>query len=161
MKNLLHKFFFSKPKKVSEILGTCKKCGGCCQHINLCEAGAWVSNEKQFRKMVKEKPEYARLVITGKSDAGTLIFSCSWLDSNNQCKDYENRLDICEEFPNKMVIESQGEFPEGCGFTIHIHSSFDVVLKKTIQREKMENQWQRLKQRLMFSRKKTDQSKND
>ena len=146
MKKLLHKWLSPKPpKRVVEIHGECRKCGSCCKCINVCEAGKWLSKKSHFMKMVAEKPEYERLYITGKNRDGTLNFSCSWLDSNNKCKDYDNRLDICKVFPNKMVITSQGEIPEGCGYSFNIHSSFDAVLTKTIRREKIYHRWQRLK----------------
>jgi hypothetical protein len=141
-----HNWLFSKqPKKIIEIQGACKRCGKCCTNINLCEAGTWISKKSQFRKMVAEKPEYARLQIIGKNTQGTLHFSCTWLNSNNECKDYENRLDICKVFPNQMVITNQGEVPEGCGFTVNVHSSFDAVLRKTIRREKKYQRWLRFK----------------
>jgi hypothetical protein len=144
MIKLIQKWLFSRqPKSIIEIQGECRKCGSCCKNMNLCEAGKWVSKKSHFIKMVAENPEYERLYITGKNKEGTLIFSCSWLDSNNICKDYDNRLDICKAFPNKMVIKNQGEIPDGCSYTVKIHSSFDVVLKKTIRREKMHCRMQR------------------
>jgi hypothetical protein len=146
MRKLFQSWLFSnQPETIYEIQGACKQCGSCCKNINLCEAGKWVSKKSHFQKMVAENAEYARLTITGKNKKGTLIFSCTWLDANNHCKDYDNRLDICQMFPNKMVITNQGEIPEGCGYSIRIHRSFDVVLKNTIRREKIVNRWQRLK----------------
>jgi hypothetical protein len=146
MKKLFQTGLFSKkPQKIIEILGSCKKCGKCCTNINLCEAGKWVSKKSHFRKMVAKNPEYERFKIIGKNKQGALQFSCTWLNSNNECKDYDNRLDICKVFPNQIVIRSQEEIPDECGYSVNVHRSFDVVLKQTIQREKNYQRWQRFK----------------
>jgi hypothetical protein len=146
MKKLFHKpLFLKQPKRIIVIQGACKKCGSCCREINLCEDGKWVLKKSHFLKMVVETPEYERLHITGKNKNGILNFSCTWLNSDNQCQDYQNRLDICKVFPNKMFIKNQDELPKGCGFKVIHHSSFDAMLKQTIRRDKIFNRWQRIK----------------
>jgi len=146
MKNIVSKWLFSgPPKQVLKIEGTCLKCGSCCEHINICEEGKWVKQKSHFKQIVVEKPSYARFQITGKNDKGTLNFKCSWLNPDNTCKDYKNRMDLCKTFPDKMAIMGDGILPETCGYTFSVHHSFDAVLKKTVRRRKFRDQWQAIR----------------
>ncbi|MBF0452573.1 MAG: YkgJ family cysteine cluster protein, partial [Candidatus Magnetomorum sp.] len=95
-------------KKIVIIKGSCRQCGNCCSHINICEEGKWVSKPRHFKKIVAETPEYSRFKILGKNDNGTLNFNCTWLNENGTCKDYTNRLDICRDFPDNMAIMNKG-----------------------------------------------------
>ena len=132
-------------KKIVIVKGSCKKCGSCCTKINLCENGKWVTKSSHFKKMVKQTPEYKRLTITDKNNNGTLNFSCTWLNDNNTCKDYDNRLDICRDFPDQMAVMDQGMLPDGCGFEISIHNSFESILQKKVRQEKFRHYWRTLK----------------
>jgi len=156
MFNALKKWlFYRPPKKIVVMNGSCQKCGGCCRNMNIFDAGRWVTKESHFKKMIAEKPEYARLHITGKNSNGTLNFKCSWLTPQNTCKDYENRLDFCKTFPNKLAISKEGILHKGCGYSIRVHSSFDSVLKKTVRRQRFRTmqQWMTLTLKKIIFRK--------
>jgi len=128
------------------LIGNCRKCGSCCFHLNICEEGRWLSSPRKFKKFVAKNPEYKRLKITGKNESGTLNLSCTWLKSDMTCKDYDNRLDICRDFPEKMAFYEKGILPEGCGFEIiSKRNTFESILKKQVKREKKLHRWNNFK----------------
>ncbi|KPA15441.1 protein belonging to Uncharacterized protein family UPF0153, partial [Candidatus Magnetomorum sp. HK-1] len=139
-KSFLNRLYRSSKKKVS-VNGSCIKCGSCCLLLNICEEGKWVSTSRHLKKILNDNPEYKRLKITGKNERGTLNFSCTWLNPDNTCKDYNNRLDICRDFPEKMAFFQKGLLPEGCGYEVSINDSFEYVLQKQVKREKKQRQW--------------------
>lgn len=46
------------------------------------------------------------------NDDKIYFYHCPKLDNNNLCTDYENRPDICRDFPNNPLVI----FPKGCGY---------------------------------------------
>ncbi len=122
--------------KIKEMLNqrnnySCNNCAVCCNfassefsHEELLEkakngdkfAGHFTSifipyeNKEQALKIY---PEYVELINEQYQDSESVYFyHCPKLDENNLCSDYENRPDICKDFPdNPLAI-----LPKTCGF---------------------------------------------
>jgi Fe-S-cluster containining protein len=118
-------------KKV-EVHGSCRLCGKCCRKISLEAAGRWLRKEADFAKVVKKYPEYERFTIVGRDLQGFLLFTCSWFSPEGICKDHENRLSICSDFPNVTLYFTGGEVPMGCGYAFKEVVPFSSILQKEI-----------------------------
>ena len=92
------------------ISGSCRQCGDCCREISLWVDSSWITSKRKFKKLVKEDPDYARFKIIGRNPQGPLLFSCTWLQEDNTCLDYENRLDFCQKFPSKEIFIKDGNY---------------------------------------------------
>lgn len=67
------------------------------------------------------------------SDSGIYFYHCPKLGDDNLCTDYENRPDICRDFPNNALVI----FPKECGYrawqdevdvlALTIHALFEVT----------------------------------
>lgn len=114
------------------ITGTCRACGSCCMRISLEGPGGWLRSEKIFIEMVKRNPPLRRFEILGRDSQGFLIFSCNWSSNDGLCKDYENRLDLCKNFPDKSLLFSGGKLPDGCGYSFSQVTSFEKILSQTL-----------------------------
>jgi len=101
------------------VTGSCHCCGNCCRKINLEGERGWLRLEKDFLKVLHDYPEYHRFVITGKDEQGFLQFSCTWLSDAGFCRDHENRLELCTNFPDKSLHFCGGKLPLGCGYAIN------------------------------------------
>ncbi|MEE4243246.1 MAG: YkgJ family cysteine cluster protein [Desulfopila sp.] len=112
--------------------GNCKCCGKCCRHINLRYRKGWIRNEKQFSELVKENPEYQRFTVTTKDPLGYLQFNCSWFDSDEGCRDYDKRLDICRRYPNTSLLLHGGKLLKGCGYRLSEGVPFEKYLDKEL-----------------------------
>lgn len=100
------------------VTGSCRSCGSCCRKINLEGPRGWLRSEQYFYEVLNDCPEYERFIITGKDEQGFLQFSCSWLNDNGFCKDHEQRLSLCRNFPDKSLHFCGGTLPSGCGYQI-------------------------------------------
>jgi hypothetical protein len=117
------------------ITGNCHCCGNCCRKINLEGVGGWLRSEKEYHAVLDEYPEYERFQITGKDDQGFLQFSCTWLTDQNLCRDHDNRLPLCTNFPDKSLYFCGGTLPPGCGYTIVEVRAFDKYLEDEVKGE--------------------------
>ena len=116
------------------ISGSCRQCGNCCKNVSLELKGKWISSRRQFEELTNEYPEFRRFEIIGKDKAGILEFSCTWLHEDNACKDYENRLSICKQYPSKLLFLAGGNVTSSCGYTIEAGEPFARVLKKELKK---------------------------
>ena len=74
----IHKFYYSKIlKKKYFKIGTCLKCGCCCENIYVRHNGKVINNSDEFENIKKIDPYsfYKHIEIVGKDDFG-LIFTC-------------------------------------------------------------------------------------
>ncbi|MBF0452568.1 MAG: YkgJ family cysteine cluster protein [Candidatus Magnetomorum sp.] len=113
--------------------GQCHQCGQCCRAFRVKSEGKWIKTSKQLDILVKQKPEYSRLIISGESE-GCLDFTCSWLTQDGSCKDHENRLSICRAYPGTTRFYTGNKLPEHCGYVIKAAVPFEKVLQKKIRR---------------------------
>jgi uncharacterized protein len=115
------------------ISGGCRRCGACCRKVSLDIGGSWVKSESQYRKLVSDNPDYERFTITGRDPQGHLEFTCSWLQEEGSCRDYENRLKICDGFPDKRIFFMNGSLPGDCGYSIREGTPFEKVLEREVK----------------------------
>lgn len=103
--------------------GYCCKCGDCCRFLYCVEPwsefGFWL--EKIFH------PEYRRFRVIGKDKHG-LILACTLVKEDGLCPDYENRPDLCRNFPNPDRVYSGGRLYKRCTYKLVPEKSFDEFL---------------------------------
>ena len=118
-------FFSFKKKEEIKIIGGCITCGKCCRNLILISKGKPVKSLSQFEKLVKKKPFYNHFNMVSKDkEHGYIYFSCDKLGSDNFCSDYENRPDICRNFPSKNMPKYKGKLLPECGYKIIPSKSF-------------------------------------
>ncbi len=115
------------------ITGSCRSCGNCCRKINLEGDGGWLRSEKDFLDVVTDYPEYKRFIITGKDQQGFIQFSCTWLTDAGLCRDHENRLSLCKNFPDKSLHFCGGTLPACCGYSINEVHPFSRYLADEVK----------------------------
>ncbi len=117
------------PEKL-EVIGECKQCGDCCRSLMLIETHGVVRSRRYFRKLQKRSPFYRNMEIIGRDEAGILIFSCKLVGDDGRCTRYEERPDICREFPNIWMFRHGGRLDEDCGYKLQEKIDFKKVLQK-------------------------------
>lgn len=70
-------------------------------------------------------PEYFELLKIEKADEGVYFYHCPKVTEDNRCPDYENRPQICRDFPDNPI----GFLPENCGYTKWKEDSENIALK--------------------------------
>ncbi|MEN8190223.1 MAG: YkgJ family cysteine cluster protein [Thermodesulfobacteriota bacterium] len=115
------------------VSGSCSGCGKCCRKINLEASTGWIRSQEQFQAMVRDHPEFARFEVIGKDEYGCLQFSCSWLTEEGLCRDHENRLWVCRDFPDKNLVFCGGGLPSGCGYRIVEVRPFERTLNEVMK----------------------------
>lgn len=134
----LIKYFILKIKgKDILISGSCTGCGMCCKRLNLEGSTGWLRSEKEFYDVVREYPEFERFEIIEKDEQGFLVFTCSWCTKDGLCENYEDRLALCKNFPEKSLVFSGGKLPEGCGYSFKQVVPFEKVL--ATEKKKLDN----------------------
>ena len=91
-------------------------------------------HENDFAEILKNNQEFKRFERTGKDSQGFLSFSCTWCTKDGRCCDYDNRLQLCENFPDRDLPFCGGTLPEGCGFRFEAVRSFRLVYKREVNR---------------------------
>ena len=114
------------------VVGSCIMCGKCCHRISLEAGGRWLRDEKDFFRVVDRAPAYDRFKIVGKDEQGFLLFTCSWFTKAGLCRDHEQRLDICTDYPNVNLYFTGGRLIEGCGYAFKEVVPFEKVLEKQL-----------------------------
>lgn len=117
------------------LTGCCNGCGNCCKRLSLEGNDGWLRSEEKFYNIVREFPEYQRFSIIGKDGQGFLLFSCSWCSPEGLCSDYDRRLPMCRNFPEKSLLFSGGSLPEGCGYNYTTVKPFGKVLAEQLKKK--------------------------
>lgn len=131
------------PLKQSIFQGSCYFCGACCHDISLTFMGKPVKTLKEFQNVLFQKPELDVFSPLGKTQDGLLRFTCSNLNGDLLCQDYNNRPQLCRNYPNIDNIEKS---PKECGYKVVVPGKFAKLLTK----EKQKNKALALKQRFML-----------
>lgn len=108
--------------------GRCENCGSCCKKLSLEGGSGWLRSMDEWDEIREEFPEYQRFLSVGRDEQGFLIFTCSWCTEEGFCEDYENRLDVCKNFPEKSLKFCGGKVPESCGYFFKFVKPFDEIL---------------------------------
>lgn len=87
-------------------------------------------NEEEAQKVY---PEYFELLKIKASDEKVYFYHCPKVTENNRCPDYENRPQICKDFPDNPL----SFLPKNCGYTkwkeeventaLKLHAMFEIV----------------------------------
>ena len=102
------------PQKIRyEIVGSCKKCGKCCNYMYSYDT----YSEKEFKFMQFLFPAYRRFYIKGKDEHGNLIFACKYVSKEGLCTVYNKRLKMCRRYPAPF-INYPADLHEGCGYKV-------------------------------------------
>jgi Fe-S-cluster containining protein len=117
------------------VRGRCRQCGACCRRMNLDIGGSWVFSVRRFKSLVRDNPAYARFEIIGRDWNGLLAFACTWLQEDGTCRDYANRLEICETYPHRELYFTNGLLFSGCGYRFEEVVCFERLLKKKARTE--------------------------
>ncbi len=133
----LYNFFSLKLRRKSiVVMGSCRSCGSCCQNICLEGRNGWLRSESAFAKVVIKYPEYGRFEAVGKNAQGFLLFSCSWFTPQGTCRDYDNRLPLCANFPESSLVFAGGQLPVNCGYRFTEVVPFAKILHQEMNRKK-------------------------
>ncbi len=131
----LLKFVTLKLRRKTILLsGSCRGCGSCCRKINLEVLGTWVRPTEVFYQVLEDHPEFRRFEIVGRDNQGFLQFSCSWCTADGVCRDYDNRLAICRNFPDTSLAFCGGGLPSGCGYRLKAGVPFSRVLDRELRK---------------------------
>lgn len=122
--------------KTVVLSGSCRGCGTCCRKINLEVSGGWVRSAEAFSQVLRDYPEFGRFEIVGRDPQGFLQFSCTWCTVEGVCRDYENRLAICRNFPDTSLVFCGGSLPQGCGYRFSEGVPFARVLDREIKKSR-------------------------
>ncbi|MGE4553547.1 MAG: YkgJ family cysteine cluster protein [Desulfovibrionaceae bacterium] len=101
-----------------EVTGYCRRCGQCCRRLSLWTGGDWLRTDEDVRRFLRERPEYDRLVPVGHEDDGRLVFTCTWLGPDNRCRDHDERLPLCRDYPGPELWLAGVNLPASCGFRL-------------------------------------------
>ncbi len=115
------------------VRGSCRMCGGCCRRICLSVDGKWIKSKRQTKRAYETKPELRIFKPTGTKVDGMLEFCCEKLNENGTCSDYENRPEICRNFPTPDIFIEYGVLPDSCGYRMDTEKDFEKVLDKAIR----------------------------
>jgi Fe-S-cluster containining protein len=120
----------------------CSGCGACCKfavsEFSPDELKIKAQNDDEFAKQflsvfelysTKELaslvfPEYVKL-LDKYTDGKYYIYHCPKVTEDNRCPDYENRPQICRDFPDNPV----SFIPIDCGYNLWKMKSEDLMLK--------------------------------
>ncbi len=114
--------------------GSCNGCGSCCRRLSLEGRNGWLRSVRDFKRIKSEYPEYQRFEMIGRDEQGFLIFNCSWCTDEGDCGDYDNRLLLCRNFPEKSLKFSGGSLPLSCGYRFLEVEPFEKSLNREIRK---------------------------
>ena len=106
------------------IEGECCRCGDCCRFMYSLDA----YTEEEFKFLTNFYPKYKRFKIIGKDENGNLILACKFIDEYNLCPDYENRLEMCKDYPNPAKIKAGGRLYKRCTYKLIPEREFESFL---------------------------------
>ena len=126
------KFFVQKFQSAKFVRkGKCNGCGACCRNILLFSSDDIpVVSEEQFEKIKEWDKHFKNFYISGKSETGSLLFTCRELDENNRCKVYFFRGLGCRQYPKKNTkfLINGGKPLDGCGYYFEPDKDFKSFL---------------------------------
>ncbi len=130
---LLRRLWLLATGRQSIVAGECLQCGNCCREINLSRKNHWIRSEADFRRLAAEHPEYGRFKHIGYTVTGLMKFQCEFITAEGFCGDYENRPDICRDYPERDLYFMGGELTDLCGYSFRIVPSFRRMLKREMK----------------------------
>ena len=116
----LNGYFFKKIiLQIASIAGECRSSGGCCRSIQLFNQEVPINTIKDWSNFLNQFPSYNHFkpaLFNGQIQS----FDCVNLSKNNRCLDYENRPDLCRNYPHSFLL-SHGRTHSGCGYNVDVN----------------------------------------
>jgi uncharacterized protein len=138
MKEIVKQFF--KPGKIRqtgqvkgkyyERSGSCNQCGQCCSNIYLVYNKKTIDSLEFFEFVKKKDPDYRSfepMDLTG--DEEGLLFRCQHLQPDKTCGIYEQRPELCRQYPSEYTLLLGGKLAKGCGYQFRLLKPFSQVLQ--------------------------------
>jgi Fe-S-cluster containining protein len=117
-----------------KLSGTCRCCGECCRQLVLHYLGRPVRNEKQYKRLLKISPAYARFLPNGQEyKDGIMRFCCKDLQDDNRCGVYADRPEMCQRYPDPDMLRWGGSLINGCGYSLEPEQGFDDLLDEQME----------------------------
>jgi len=113
-----------------EIVGQCALCGGCCRDIFIQNGRTWLKSRRAFARLCECEPEYARFVVTGRSESGYLVFACTLRGEDGLCTSYESRLPLCRNYPSRSIYYQGGRLNSDCGYAFKATTFRDLLMRR-------------------------------
>ena len=107
-----------------DIEGECSCCGDCCRFMYSLDT----YTEEEFKFLTYFYPKYKRFKVIGKDEQGNLILACKLIDEYNVCPDYQNRLEMCKDYPNPKKIRAGGKLYKRCSYKLIPEKPFESFL---------------------------------
>lgn len=113
-----------------EIIGQCRLCGNCCHGILLKDGASILRSKRQYERLCEVSPKHRWFDIIGKDDFGNLEFACSRRGDDGLCTCYEDRLQLCKDYPTKSLYYQGGWIGGDCGFSFKAVTFRDVFMRR-------------------------------
>jgi uncharacterized protein len=97
-------------------LGSCNRCGACCSDVVLSIDGKKITKAEDFNRLMAEDKRYSIFSLKMINPEGVYIFFCTKLDEHNRCTIYQDRPEICVDYPSPDLLKCGTDVIEGCGF---------------------------------------------
>ncbi len=110
-----------------KIVGSCLKCGICCQKLLIIHNGEIIKSLESFLKIRDIDPFYKNIIPLGLDSEGYYRFTCRYY-KENLCIIYKNRPQICQHYPSVNMFKYGGTLFPTCGYKIHARRSFQYIL---------------------------------
>ena len=116
-----------------EIGGACQHSGNCCRKIELVNKGTVIQSAAAFKTAIDEDASLSRFVPDFDEEKRIQSFSCSCLNDDNYCVDYENRPLLCRQYPASFFI-SHDRILAGCGYKVLQKYPSSWIFVKNVKR---------------------------
>ena len=125
------------------VAGGCQHSGNCCRNLMLMVDRKTVHTRSDFEALLQKSPEHGRFT-PHYQDAHIQSFSCSKLSPNQMCTDYDNRPQVCQNYPASNFIMGL-DLHDGCGYFVALKRSIPAIqnprLCARVQSIKYVNVW--------------------
>ena len=103
-------------QEVYEFGGGCKNSGNCCSQIMLYDNGKPIGSTDVWYNFLKRSPEYISFKPKVVSNH-IQYFDCSSLTCDNHCDRYEDRPQLCRNYPYSFFYQ-HGYIYDSCGYSV-------------------------------------------
>lgn len=97
--------------------GACQHSGQCCSALILFKQGRRIQTESEFTRLKEEDSSYTCFKPVQAVNGRIISFNCSNLTETNYCSDYNNRPQLCRDYPLSSFF-NYDTIREGCGYKI-------------------------------------------
>ena len=112
------------------VAGGCRHSGNCCNHLMIMVDGHAVNTRTDFHHHVSTKPSHTMFKPTYRNDSDQIAyFSCSKLGPQSLCQDYDNRPQMCRNYPASNFLLGSSLY-QGCGFVVAFKERVPRVTNK-------------------------------